>query len=70
MKTQIVEAVKNRLSDIDKEFLLAFKNAKSHLEKYAYADFPSIKWMVKHLQGLIDKDPNKHQSMYFGRLFK
>jgi len=63
IKVRLVETVTNGLDKIDREFLLEFKNMTPNWEKYAYSHFPSIKWKMKHLQELMEKNPSKHKDM-------
>ena len=64
IREKLIKTIHERLTDEDKEFLLAFKNLKPDWGKLNFADFPSIKWKLQNLQKLKESNPDKHAELY------
>lgn len=64
VKRELIEVIHRNLNDIDKNFLLNFKNLRPNWHVYPYADFPSVKWKIQNLKKLKDKNPGKHLKLY------
>lgn len=64
IKGQPVKVVTESLTDIDKDFLLNFKNLTPGWDVYPYGDFPSVRWKIQNLEKLKNKNPEKHSHLY------
>lgn len=63
-KGKLIKVVTESLTDIDKDFLLNFKNLTPNWELYPYGDFPSVRWKLQNLERLKSKNPDKHSHLY------
>jgi hypothetical protein len=61
------EKISNLFSDKDKEFILSFKCGKPSWSLFVkdISQYPSIKWKLENITNLINKNPAKHQEIYY-----
>lgn len=64
VRKQLVQIVQNSLTAADKDFLLQFKNLSPVWDGYNYEEYPSIRWKLKNLRNLREKNPEKHTKQY------
>jgi len=61
-RKQLIEQVKNLITEDDKRFLIAFEQGKPHWEESPYktfAGYPSVKWKLFNLEKLAQNNPQK-----------
>lgn len=66
VRLELLDKLKNRMSDSDKTFLFSFKKGQPQWELFPYKDintFPAILWKLKNLHSLIKDNPGKHHEM-------
>lgn len=63
-RTVLIDTVRKSLTREDREFLLNFKNLTPVWEKYPYEAYPSVRWKMRNLQNLKERNPKKHAQLY------
>lgn len=63
-REQLVEAIRESLTEQDKQFLLGVKNLTPDWTVYNFERFPAIAWKLQNLKKLRDTNPAKHQELY------
>ena len=61
-REQLVQTIRTGLTDDDKAFLLSIKKLSPDWSINNFARFPAVKWKVKNIETLKEKDNKKYQA--------
>lgn len=64
VRKTLVEIVREKLTDRDRQFLLSVARLKPDWSVYDFERFPSVRWKLHNLQKLKDANPDKFREQY------
>lgn len=61
VRNKLIEAIHQKLTDDDKNFLIAFAKGEPNWEKVDYKAFPAVKWKLLNIENIKKNNPKKFQ---------
>lgn len=61
-REQLIQTVKNCLTQSDKSFLLSIKNGEPDWSLYDFEHFPAVQWKLQNIRQLKQDNPAKHMA--------
>lgn len=62
-REQLIEIIHQKLTEIDKEFLIGLENGTPDWEIYDFKDFPAVKWKLRNIEKFKKEKPEEHTEM-------
>jgi len=62
-KINLINSILESLNELDKQFLLDFKNLNLNWTHFNFQGFPGIEWKIENLKKLKENNPEKHKKL-------